>query len=227
MQALARPKPFAWSFSRLKNFETCPLKYQQVDLVKAFKETKSTELDWGDQVHKTLAGVLLGQLALPEEMKAYQKWVDKVNQLPGELYVEQKYAINRQFKPTTYFADDVWFRGIGDAVKIIHNRGVIVDWKTGQIKADSVQLMLMAQCLFSHFPQLEEVYTMYIWLKEDAKTVETFTRQDLADGWLGLYERVEALEGATKANNFPPKPSGLCRKHCPVATCQYHGKGAF
>jgi len=221
------PKPFAWSFSRLKNFETCPLKYQQVDLVKAFKEAKSAELDWGDVVHKTLAGVLLKQLTLPEEMKNYQKWIDKVNQLPGDLYVEQKYAINRQFKPTQYFADDVWFRGIGDVVKVAGTRGAILDWKTGQIKADSVQLMLMAQCLFSHFPQLSHVYTAFIWLKEDCNTAELFTRQDLADSWLGLYERVDALETATKTNNFPPKPSGLCRKHCPVTTCQYHGKGAF
>jgi len=221
------PKPFAWSFSKLKNYETCPLKYQQVDLLKAFREAPSKELKWGDEVHHAIAAALLNKMALPKEMQAYQPWLDKVNTIPGDLYVEQKYAINKDFKPTGYFDGDVWFRGIGDAVKIIRDRGVIVDWKTGAIKADSVQLMLMAQCLFSHFPQLVEVYTMYVWLKEDTKTVEIFTRQDLADGWLGLFDRVNTLENATKTNNFPPKPSGLCKRHCPVASCQFHGKGAF
>lgn len=220
-------KLFSWSFSRLKNFETCPLKYQQVDLLKAFKEPKSKELDWGDFVHKSFAATLLGKMTLPAELIMYSKWIDNVHKLPGDLYVEQKYAINKDFKPVGYFDDDVWYRGIGDAVKIYHNRGAIIDWKTGAIKPDSVQLMLMAQCLFSHFPQLEVVHTAFVWLKEDATTPETFTKQDIADSWLGLYDRVNSLENATKTNTFPPKPSGLCRKHCPVTTCQFHGKGAY
>jgi hypothetical protein len=220
-------KPFAWSFSSLTGFETCAYRYQQINLLKLFKEAKTTELDWGDTVHKTLAGVMLGQLALPDEMKAYAPWVAKVKALPGKLYVEQKYAMDKEFKPTGYFDANVWYRGIGDVVKVIRNRAVIVDWKTGKVKADSVQLMLMAQCIFSHFPEVEEVYTMYIWLKEDAQTVEIYTRQDVADSWLGLFERVQSMEKAVKTNNFPPKPSGLCRKHCPVASCQFYQKGAF
>jgi hypothetical protein len=143
------------------------------------------------------------------------------------MYVEQKYALDRNFQPTGYFDNNVWYRGIGDVVKIYHTRGAVLDWKTGQIKVDSVQLMLMAQCLFSHFPELEQVHTGFVWLKDGATTVQTFTRQDIADSWVGLLSRVKTLEEATKANNFPPKPSGLCRKHCPVVTCKYNGKGAF
>ena len=218
-------KSFAWSFSRLKSYETCPFRYQQVDVLKAFREAKSKELDWGDFVHKTFANVLLGKLQLPTEMKDYQKWIDGIHKLPGELYVEQKYAIDKDFKPVGYFDDNVWFRGIGDAVKIYKTRGAIVDWKTGAIKVDSVQLMLMAQCLFSYFPQLEVVHTAFVWLKDGVTTPEQFTKQDIADSWLGLYGRVNELENATKTNNFPPKPSGLCRKHCPVSSCQYYQKG--
>lgn len=221
-------KNFSWSFSKLKNYETCPLKFQQVDLLKAFKEAKSKELDWGDYVHKTFHAVLLGQMALPVDMKDYQKWIDRVNALPGKLYVEQKYALDKDFKPCGWSDwDHAWYRGIGDAVKIFKTRGAILDWKTGQLKVDSVQLMLMAQCLFSHFPELELVHTGFVWLKDGVTTTQTFTRQDIADAWTILFERVKRLEDATKTNNFPPRPSGLCRKHCPVTSCQYHGKGAF
>lgn len=218
-------KSFAWSFSRLKNYETCPLKYQQVDLLKNFKEAKSKELDWGDFVHKTFAAALLGQIQLPDEMADYKDWIDKVHLLPGELFVEQKYAIDKNFKPTSYFADNVWFRGIGDVVKVFHTRAAIIDWKTGEIKPDSVQLMLNAQCIFSHYPKVQVVHTAFVWLKYGTTTTEEFTREDLAEGWLGLYDRVASLETATKTGVFLPKPSGLCRKHCPVSTCSYYQKG--
>jgi hypothetical protein len=197
-------------------------------MLKAFREPKSKELDWGDYVHKTFHAVLEGRKPLPDELKDYQKWIDKVHALPGKLYVEQKYALDKDFQPCGWSDwDHAWYRGIGDVVKIFQTRGAILDWKTGNIKVDSVQLMLMAQCLFSYFKELELVHTGFIWLKEGTTTVQTFTRQEIADSWIGLFSRVKAFETAVDTGNFPPKPSGLCRKHCPVTTCKYHGKGAF
>lgn len=29
------------------------------------------------------------------------------------------------------------------------------------------------------------------------------------------------------AGIFPPKPSGLCKKHCPVETCEYYTTGIY
>ena len=130
------------------------------------------------------------------------------------------------FGPTQYFAPNVWYRGIGDVVKIAGTRGTILDWKTGAIKVDSVQLMLMAQCLFSHFPQIQRVHTGYIWLKEDATTVEVYDRRDMASSWVGLLDRVAQLEHAAATQSYPPKPSGLCIRHCPVESCPHYRKGA-
>lgn len=218
-------KPFAWSFSKLKNFETCPKRYHEIDVLKNVKEPESDQLAWGNRVHAALAATLGKGVPLPDEMKAYQSWVDKVAAGPGKLYVEQKYAITRDFKPTSYFAPDVWYRGIGDVVRIDGPVGLVLDWKTGAIKIDSVQLMLMAQCLFSYFPTLQKVRSEYIWLQEDTNTPEIFTRQDLANAWVGLLDRVQTLEDAGKTLSYPPKPSGLCRRHCPVNSCPYWGKG--
>ncbi len=221
-------KQFAWSFSKLKAFETCPRKFHEQDVLKNFHEGQSEQLIWGNQVHQTLAKVLTGLLpALPPEMEAYQKYVDMVAKLPGKLYVEQKYAITKDFGPTTYFAPNCWYRGIGDVVKIERTRGAILDWKTGAVKVDSVQLMLMALCIFAHFPVVQKVHTGFIWLAEDAVTMEEYDREDIGDCWAGLLGRVTELEDALKTGAFPPKPSGLCRKWCPVTSCQYHGKGGF
>lgn len=221
-------KPFTWSFSKLKNFETCARKFHEQDVLKNFQEGESEQLIWGNQVHEALAKVLDGKLVkLPPEMVSYQKYVDMVNQLPGKLLVEQKYAITKDFGPTSYFAPNVWYRGIGDVVKIEGSRGTILDWKTGAIKVDSVQLMLMAQCIFSHYPEVQKVHTGFIWLKDDATTIEEYDRDSMVSAWAGLMDRVEALEGAFVTNTFPPKPSGLCRKWCAVSSCEFHGKGGY
>ena len=221
-------KKFTWSFSRLRNFETCPKRHLEIDILKNYREeiAPGGPLEWGGRVHKALELALGKGVPLPPEMKDYQKYVDMVGKLPGKLFVEQKYAITVDFGPTQYFAPNVWYRGIGDVVKIAGTRGTILDWKTGAIKVDSVQLMLMAQCLFSHFPQIQRVHTGYIWLKDDATTVEVYDRRDMASSWVGLLDRVAQLEHAAATQSYPPKPSGLCIRWCPVVSCPHYRKGA-
>ena len=48
-------KPFSWSWSKLKNFRTCPKRHYHVDIAKDFKEDDSEDLLWGNEVHEALA----------------------------------------------------------------------------------------------------------------------------------------------------------------------------
>ncbi len=244
----AQKKEFAWSYSKLKNFANCPKKYYEVDVAKNYAEAGSddpnTPLNYGNRAHAMFAAALTKTLpdlknyivsdedagrlragVMPAEFKDYQPWVDRVLAGPGQLLVEQKYAITRDFKATTYFAKDVWYRGIGDVVRIDGPVALVLDWKAGKVLVDSVQLMLMAQCIFSHYPEVQLVRSEFVWLKDDCTTPEVFTRQEVADNWVSLMERVNALEMAHKLQDYPPKPSGLCKSWCPVVSCPYHGKG--
>lgn len=226
MMALVK-KAFAWSYSGLKAFESCARQYNEVQRLKNFKGTQGPELIWGDRVHKALHKTLQDGVPLPDEMLMYQGWVDKVKAGPGKLYVEQKYALTKDFRPTTYFAHDVWFRGIGDVVRVDGSVALVLDWKTGKVLDDPVQLLLMALCIFNHFPKVQRVRSEFIWLKFDAQSSEVFTRESIADQLVGVLDRVHAMKDAYDTDNYPPHPSGLCRKHCPVASCQYWGKGSF
>ena len=49
------PKPFAWSYSRLKNFEVCPKRHYEIDIAKNIKEEESEALLWGNTVHRSCA----------------------------------------------------------------------------------------------------------------------------------------------------------------------------
>lgn len=219
-------KEWAWSYSKLKNFEVCPKRMYEVDILKSFSDGGGEALTWGNDVHAALAAALKNNTPLPEPMKIYQYWVDRVRAGTGQLFVEQKYAITRQFQKTTYFANDVWYRGIGDVVRINRDVALVLDWKTGKILEDSVQLMLMAQCLFSHFPEIKYVRSSFVWLKEDCETPELLSRQEVADQWVGLLDRVNGMEQASKDMNYPPKPGHLCKSWCPVTSCPFHGKGS-
>jgi hypothetical protein len=219
-------KAFAWSYSQLKAYETCAFQWQQVNLLKNFKGTEGPELIWGNRVHKAIATTLKGSPPLPDEMLIYQGWLDSIKKLPGILHVEQKYAITKDFAPCEYFAPNVWFRGIGDVVLIHGKVAYVGDWKTGKVLDDHVQLMLMAQLVFSHFPEVELIQAQFIWLKFDCSSQKVLSRQDVADNWIGLMDRVKSMQNAFDTDTFPKNPSGLCRKHCPVRSCEFWGVGS-
>lgn len=216
----------AWSYSRLKNFEVCPLKHQQVDLLKAFKEPPSEQLEWGDQVHLAMKNAAQGKAPLPATMQMYQKWLEPVIKRPAgvELLVEQNFALDADLQPCEYYGPKAWFRIKIDLILLGPKKALVLDWKTGKPKDDSPQLMLSAQSVFSFFPQIEVVDSSFVWLQFDAERRETYTREDVAGGWVSLLERVRLMEQAAKLNNYPPKPSGICRRYCPVISCAFHGK---
>lgn len=219
------PKEWSWSYSKLKNYITCPKRHYEIDVLKNYLDS-STALTEGNEVHKALADACSGKATLPTPHARFQQWVDRVRAGPGELLVEQKYAITRDFKPTTYFARDAWYRGIADVVRLDRDVALALDWKTGKVLDDPVQLMLMASCLFVHYPKLKRVRAEYIWLKDECTSPEVFDRAEVAREFAKLLPRIDELEKASKQLNYPPKPNGLCTKWCKVTSCPFHGKGA-
>jgi PD-(D/E)XK nuclease superfamily len=223
-----KPKAFAWSYSKLKNYETCPKRYYNIDVAKLVKEEESESLQYGNAVHKALAAACSDKEGLPQVFSHLQKWVDRVKSgIIGDISVEQQLAIRSDFSPTTWFGHDVWYRGIADVVKTIGEGdakvAVVIDWKTGKILEDGIQLALMAACVFAHRPDVQRIRTEFVWLKEDATTRADFSRADLAQVWNGVLPRVAVLESAHKTMDFPPKPGNLCRRWCPVDSCAHHG----
>lgn len=226
----AGPKPFTWSYSRLKNFEACPKKHWHVDIAKDAKEDESEQLVWGNAVHAALAKRIASAEPLSKPMAKYEDWCKKIVgpvwPLPSEvtLLVEQKLAITKQFGKCGYFDDDVWYRAVGDVIKLVGPVALALDWKTGKIVEDSQQLALLAACVFAHYPQVQRVRSQFIWLKEDAETREDFTRESMVQMWKNLWPRIASLENAHNSLTYPPKPGGLCKRWCPVKQCPHWGE---
>lgn len=219
-----KPKAFAWSYSKLKNFETCPKRHWHVDVARDIKEPEGEALLWGNAVHKALADRVEKGTALPKTMSEYEPWAARILTGQGKILVEQKLAINKDFGPESWFSDAAWYRGIGDVIKIVGPVALIVDYKTGKILEDGSQLALMAACVFAHHPEVKKVRSEFIWLKEDANTRADFTREGMAKIWRDMWPRIESLEHAHSVTSFPAKPGALCKRWCPVTVCPHHGE---
>lgn len=217
-------KAFAWSYSKLKNFESCPKRHFHIDVQKDVKEEESEQLQWGNEVHKALADRLAKKTPLPVPMKAYEPWIARIEKTPGEILVEQKLAITADFAPCTFFDNKAWYRAVGDVIKVTGPVALIADWKTGKIIEDSMQLALSAACVFAHYPSIQKVRSEFIWLKDDASSRADFGRDDMPRMWKGLWPRIEALKHAHETGEYPAKPGYLCRNWCPVVKCKHHGE---
>jgi hypothetical protein len=232
---LSKPKPFAWSYSALNQFENCARQYYHSKVAKDFPEVQNEAHSWGLQVHKELAHRIRSKSPspLPENMKQFQKWVPWAKEgwdPEGEeiLAAEEQMAITQEIEPCEYFDRrvDPWFRTVLDVMRIDGPCARIIDWKTGRnVNPDSDQLKLAATVVFAHYPQVQRAQCQFVWLQEDSITEKIFWRKDLIPFWVQTVPRVERMRIAVRDGDFPCRPSGLCKRHCGVKTCEHWGKG--
>lgn len=216
----------AWSHSALSAFEECPLRYKLTRVSKVVKEPETEAIAWGKRVHTALEQRIRDSTPLPKLLANYEPLAAKVANSSGEILVEQRVAINAGFSPTEFFAKDVWCRGVLDVAVVGTTSAMILDWKTGKRRDGFDQLKLFAAFAFAHYPSIERVDTGFAWLKEDAIDRQSFTREQVGDIWSAFLPRVRRLEQAFEQDRWPAKPSGLCKKYCPVgrANCEFCGK---
>ena len=225
------PSNIAWSYSRLKNYETCPRRHFHCDLKKDYAE-KSEQLAKGEEIHTAMENALKGE-PLPVVYSRFQPWVDRVladSAPPCKLLVEEQYAIRRgpngEFIPTnTKDYDRVWFRTKADAVILGEKTAWVIDWKTGaRNNVDVVQLAIVAQCVMVYYPGIERVTASFVYLEDGSSATDMYTQDELNEMWQNLMPRVARYTDAVRAQAFPATPNFLCGRYCPVTECEHHGK---
>ena len=168
-----------------------------------------------------------GQEELPDRFKQYKAYLDKHLAIPGTLLAEQEYAINKALEPTGFYAPDVWGRGIIDVLILNGAFAKVFDHKTGKRKKDMQQLIIFALLVFYHHPEVTEVDTAFEWVATNERDEETFKRYEIPKMWAEILPKLQKYASYFHQGIFPPKPSGLCRAHCPVNTCEYWSVGAY
>ena len=215
----------AWSHSALNGYETCPRRHYLLRVAKVVKEPESEALRWGNYVHKALENRLKAGTPLPDTLTTYESICSRFEGT-GEVTAEREAVLTSKFKPTGWWSKDAWLRSKWD-VAIRHRPGVmsIWDWKTGKRKPDSDQMRLSAAVGFLVEPTVQVITTGFVWLKDNAIDKEVFHRPKAKEIWAEFLPRVKRFEIAHEQNKWPARPSGLCRRHCPVgrANCEHCG----
>lgn len=219
-------KPFAWSYSLLQAFETCPRRFKLTRLTKTVVEPQSEAMTHGNEVHKSLELAVADGRPLPAKHAQYQPFVNAVLAAPGVKHAEMKFGLTRDFRPTEFFGRDVWLRGILDLRVVLPKSATVIDWKTGKPKADDDQMRLFAVSMFSIHPEIDKVRTGYAWLAHNKLDSAVFHRADAPAIWQEFIVRVGRVTKAADTGEYPPRPSGLCRNWCPVprGMCEFSGK---
>jgi len=87
---------FAGSYSRLKNFETCPKRHYAYDLAPwndRVRDDQSEALAEGIRVHDALAKALSQKKFLPPEMQEYEYYLNRLVGGEGTIEVEKKLRV--------------------------------------------------------------------------------------------------------------------------------------
>lgn len=209
----------AWTYSQLDSFETCPKKFYHLKVVRDIVEPPTEATIWGSKVHEALEYRVKDGTPLPEGMTQWEALAAKICAMPGEKLTEQKMALDRNFQPAEWGA--AWTRGIADLVVVGGKSVAVMDYKTGKRKPTE-QLMLYAGYAFSHYPDIDQVLTGFVWLKERRIDKAVYQRDEVSNIWQHFLARSRKLESSYERDSWPPRPSGLCKGWCPVKTCEFN-----
>ena len=213
-------KPFAWSFSALSTFESCPKKYWHLTVRKDFKDEDSEASKDGKFIHDALHKRVINGKPLPLPMRNLEPLAARFASASGEMHGEMRLALNGKMAPVAFFAEDAWVRAIVDLLIVQDKRAIIVDWKTGKPKKDFTQMGLCSAVLARWMPEIEEFETLLVFTGHLKIERKTYSRADLVGVWNDLLPRVAKITEARDTTTFPAKESGLCG-YCPVNTCPY------
>ena len=220
-------KAAPWSFSRIKAFEQCPKQFYHEKVLKQYPFIQTDAMIYGNQFHKACEDYIGKGEPLPERFMYIKDALDKLNQRKGVKICEQRLGVTANLEPCSFGARNVWFRGIVDLAILDEDSGIgwIIDYKTGKSAryADKGQLELMALAIFAHYPKITSIRAGLLFVVANKLVKETYEVADRANLWEKWASNYATMEKAFEADVWNPRPSGLCKRHCPVTECAHNG----
>jgi len=229
----------AGSFSRLLDFEECPLraKFKYVDRIPEPdrgpppKGKKEWPNDRGSRIHSEAEQFIKGELpTLPADLANFSIELHRARELyeQGRVETEEMWGFDKNWIPCA--SDDhkrVRFRIMADLkVDLEEGHALVVDFKTGKRWGNEVkheqQKQTYALGLFRREPQLAKVTTelWYLDLPQEDVFSAVLTR---SQGVVLLRALDARLKRMLEATHFPPRPSKFNCKFCPYReeTCTH------
>jgi RecB family exonuclease len=216
----------AWSFSRLKDFEQCPLKAYMKYVEKRSQDHMDRKAaDRGTMVHDACEKFVRGEGDFIKEMAKFRDYFGTVREeyLAGDAILEEDWGFDPDWAETGWFDEDVWCRMKLDNLRFKERDengdpiyAVATDYKTGKKFGNEVshgqQGQIYALGTFLRYPRLEVVDVELIYLDQGQTTKRTYTREK-AMKFLGSW--TSRGKKMTEATDYPPKPNKMTCMWCP------------
>jgi len=216
-----------WSFSKAKAFDTCPKQFYHVNILKEYPFEETDAMRYGTEFHKACEDYIDKEKSLPKKFGFIEPTLDALNKKRGVKICEKKLGLTEDLEPCSFFDKKVWFRGIADLIIVDVLAGVawVIDYKTGRSSkyADKGQLELMALSVFKHYPEVTKIKAGLLFVVAGSLIKETYeidSESILWEKWLAKYANMKI---AFDREVWNPRPSGLCKRHCPVMECPHNG----
>lgn len=206
---------FAWSLSRLKDFERCPKLYWYRRNRKAHPEPPSPAMERGEKIHKMFEKALLEDYKLPGALERFQAYVDE-HKTMRRLEVERMWAVDRNWRTAACndygIGPDVWCRVKLDVFGCpTFRRGKIIDWKTGQVYGDHAEGgRLYAAVAFALFPTITKCEVEFVYVDQRRAYSEEISRKEIQPVIDDFTRRADAVEGAKRFDPTPGRHCGWC-----------------
>ena len=205
------------SYSAIKLYENCPYRYFRQRITKDVVDEGGEASKYGERVHEYLEHRLKSNKLLPQDVAHYEPLCASVEKIAagGELLIEHELVLTDNLTPTGWWDADAWLRSKLDILVLNGTLANVMDWKTGKRNAGQFQMQLFAAQVFKHFPDIQTVKTSLVWLKTMEMDTETYYRTQMNDLWADVMKRIQRIYTSLENDNWPMRPSGLCR-FCPA-----------
>lgn len=221
------PKKLQWSYSALKNFETCKRQFYEVVVLKKWPREETEATAYGTQLHEQAELFIKEARPLDPNFKFMQPTVDALAAMPGRKFPELEMALTPGLKVCAFDDPERWVRGIADLVIVDDDNFTarVFDYKSGSNKYPDVdQLTLMSLMVFKHFPHVKSVSSGLLFVLKGTVVKHKVHRDQEAELWWGYRNRVGSIAMAHATGVWNPTQSGLCKKYCSVLSCPFNGR---
>lgn len=210
----------------------CPKQYDEKYNKKSVKYEESEAAEFGKMIHSAAEQTLLtGEPLVTDAVPLMQASVETLEKIKGDsrytLHVEKELAITKGMKVTSWWGRDVWMKAKLDVLVEDHElkRNVIIDWKTGKVKPDRMQVLITSLCATVHTKYTQNDCA-WVFVKHNQIIPESVDLRSMS-AMDDLMRNVKAYETACRDDHFPATPNFLCRSWCGVMNCPHNGKNKW
>lgn len=209
-----------YSYSSLNCWLNCPQQFFRKYKARDTLPYQGKEAQAGTEVHEAIETALKTRQPLPKHMEVYEESISSVRGKISNARIEQTIYLDDKFdyaliRPAKGFVAKLDVLLISTDGK----RAVVMDWKTGKPREDTLQHDCYALTVMKAFPEVQDLTGFNVYLKTGKIGEQlNYERCNIS----AVQEKVARIIAQIEADDrWAPKPSGLCA-YCSAHKCKFY-----